>query len=518
MKAINESDLRNRLDSESTKRLDSYQAHLLQGSDHYFRDKHVLRRISEYALPGKQEWLQGEFDYLSNLTNSEGRHYCRSYGEYDWLQDQFDHFKLPEKPSFRWNQNYQKAVEIVKARYAGANLRMVNYSCDEDVYDAVTDWSTATGWTRIVTGKQRKEQVLGGICSSLLERETRARSDGSFNVPIICATRTQASGAYYHVSGERTYNFKQKMRAVFMVDVYTVASESRFGKPMNEWISDYKYSAIGKDFRWIKLWIDKQRDNNMSWISLDYSKYDSTIPGWLIKSAFEVLAAAFRVYDEKLLWVLCEDFVNKNIVVGDEVFFTNHGNPSGSRLTALVNGICNEIITETWMQKFGITHASYNIMGDDNLIFLQRHVDEDFIEQVASYISHNFGVVVNTAKTEFDNVSVSPEYLSNTWMWTGPCRPVGELLERLFFPERWRDYGKGELQEVMQAGDLTPDHIIFSYCQMYPNIMNKFMDVGRFRADFTRGNTPIKWTAEQARSIPYVMRTYMESKGLIVKT
>jgi hypothetical protein len=503
MKAINESKLKLRLsDSGSTKRLNSYRKGVtFQDEVKRVYDPKAIAVLLKYAKdPCK---IIAELEYLRNLTNENGEKFCRSIGKYSDMEVQFSYFQRPEKASFRWNRFFKRGVAKVCARYAKAKLSMLTFNSDEDVYNAVTDWSTATGFTALETGKRKKVDVLSDICSVLLDKEGEAKQNGTFDAPVVCARRTQGSGAYDD-EGKRTYTWKPKKRAVFPVDVYQICSESRFGYPLNQFLISYEYSNIGKDDRWTTMWVTKHRNKGLSFISFDYSKYDSTIPSWLIHSAFDVIRCAFKTYDSELLSVIEEDFINKNIIIKDDVLYVTHGNPSGSRLTAIVNGICNEIITETWAAKFGVD-VKYNIMGDDNLVFLY-YADDAIVSQISQYITHNFGIIVNADKSNYGSWQDEPEYLSRYWSFDGPWRWFGEVISLIAYPETFRKYKS-------KKAVLTPEMIIYSYVLAYRKTMMQLIDVSRFLRDVNLSLTKLEWTKEQREAVPYNIRLVVELNG-----
>ena len=503
MKAISESKLKLRLsDSGSTSRLNSYRKGVtFQDEVKRIYDPRAVAVLKEYALdPSK---IDSELEYLRNLTNEDGEKFCRSIGKYADMEKQFSNFQLPEKASFRWNRHFKRAVAKVGARYAKAKLSMLHYQSDEDVYNAVTDWSTATGFTALETGNRKKVDVLSNICSVLLDKEEEAKQKGTFDAPLVCARRTQGAGAYDE-KGRRTNTWKSKKRAVFPVDVYEVCSESRFGAPLNEFLMSYEYSNIGKDDRWTTQWVTNKRNKGLSFISFDYSKYDSTIPSWLIHSAFDIIRGAFVSYDGELLSVIEEDFINKNIITRDGVIHVSHGNPSGSRLTAIINGICNEIITETWADKFGV-EVVYNIMGDDNLVYMY-YVDDALVTQISQYITHNFGITVNADKSNFGTWQDEPEYLSRFWSYDGPWRWDGEVISLIAYPETFREYDRKDVV-------LTPEMIVYSYVLAYRKTMLHLIDVSRFLRDVNLSFTKLEWTKEQREAVPYNLRLVVELNG-----
>lgn len=505
MRAINESFLVNSPDSGLTKRLREYRKRLTNKDAKRIFDGKAVKLLLQYAL---EPWkIEAELRYLANLMDGRGRKFCRSIGEYEDAKEQLSNFAAGEKPSFRWNSHYQTAIRRVTQRYSVAKLKSLKYSTSKDIYEAVTDWSTSAGWEGIKTGLRKKREYLGDkLVQVHEEREAKALRDGSFNDPIIMGRRTQGSGAYDE-NGRRTNTCKMKLRMVMMVALHPIITESRFAKPLTEWLKTYPYSAIGKDDAWITNWTNEQRRCGRNFISLDYSKYDSTIPSWLLRSAFDIVRAAFSEYDSELLALCEEDFINKNLVTADGVVHATHGNPSGSRFTAIINGICNEIITETWLSKFGL-EAEYNIMGDDNLIYLRKvEIGSSDIQDISNYITHNFGIKTNTDKSNFGNYAKDPEYLSRYWSPTGPWRWFGEVIGLIAYPEKFRPYGN-------KKAKLTPAMIIWAYILGYRKTMAEMIDIPRFMAEQHAALGNVEWTKELRENIPYNLRTYVEARGL----
>jgi len=502
MRAISESELQNCLDSGSTKRFHSYQKRLLQDNDKPIYDDRAVGLLMRYCT--KPKLVQSELRYLKNLKGEDGLPFCRSIRRYADMESQWEGFLKPEKGSFLWNSHCIAAVERVQKRYLNYThkLNALVYRSDEDIHDAVTDWTTATGWTYVLTGAKHKVDVLSGVFNRWKSQMAEATRIGTFNSPILCATRTQASGAY-DIEGNRTNTCKHKTRAVNMVDVYQIISESIWGKPMNERVKRYSYSAIGKSDVEVGRWVYARRSKYRSWISFDYSKYDSTIPSWLLRKAFEILKACFNASEYDALWELVvNDFIHKNIVTGNSVIHVDHGNPSGSRFTALVNGVCNELITETWMHKFGIS-GDYMIMGDDNLVYVDVAVSPDLIAQICDYISHNFGIKTNADKTTFGTRFEDPEFMSRFWRIDGPDRCLGDVISLLAYPERFRNYAKKDTQ-------LRPELVVFSYVLCYPIAMRQIMDVDQFLKDTNLTIDKIPRTKEALADLPYSLRTYLE--------
>jgi len=499
--AINESQLKNSLDSGSTKRLISFRKRLASDDHRRIFDYDVAEVIKRYAL--KPESIDEEIDYLYNLEENRNGviiPFSRSYKSYDMMKETWESFMLPEKAPFTWNEHFQEAFQRVCERYPH-KLNALKYQSDDDIKDAVTDLSTSSGWTGVVTGKMHKSDVISGSYRTLNAKIEEALANGSFNCPVLPAVRTQCSGEYDE-SGVRTYKCKHKTRPVWMTDAFQFFAERMFSKPLTEWLKSYDFSAVGKDDSFISKWVHSRQIDGWSYISLDYSKYDSTIPSWLAMKAFEVIERSFQLddYERRLLNVLCNDFISKNLITANGVLHISHGDPSGSGFTTIVNGICNELITETWGSYLGINNLKYLIMGDDNLIYSQNKIDGEI---VASYIKHNFGIIVNLDKTTHGDRYSSPQFLSRLWTTNGPYRNPNILLSMLIYPERPREYEK--------IKELVPELIIYSYILAYEAGMRELIDIERFRKDNYPKLKSIKWSQVLLREFPYNLRTVIEN-------
>lgn len=464
MRAINESSLQSCLDSGSTKRLTSFRKRLRTDNSKVVFDDQTVNLVKEFA--SKPANVRVQLEYLDNLTDPDGVRFARSIKEYSKMEEVWNEFNKKEKDSFRWSKNFQTAERIVMERYSKARLRTLQYHDDQDIEDALTDLGTSTGWTSVVEGFNKKRDVIVGSFQHYKRKEDLAKREGSFQALMLPGVRTQCSGEYTE-DGKQTNTCKHKTRPIWMVDVYTVIAERMWAKPLTKWLSGYAYSAVGKDDHDLFTRIGSMRISKWNYISVDYSKYDSSIPSWLIDSAFRVIKAAFVSQDEDLLNVLKDDFICKNLVTADGVVYVNHGNPSGSGFTTIVNGICNEIMTECWGSYLNMnSDLEYMIMGDDNLIYFNGKVDKGII---ASYLLHNFGVKVNEDKTTIGSKGQDPEFLSRTWTLSGAYRHPNILLSKIAFPEKFRDHTK-----------IDPIWVIYSYILGYPMGMKELIDVPRF--------------------------------------
>jgi hypothetical protein len=495
MRAINESVYTICPDSGSTKRLVAKMRQVYRSQTDVLFDNGVEREIMRWARD--PEKIQEIEEYLHNLADADGR-FAKSVGTVESMIDTIMQFTMPEKASFQWNRHFRTAVEQVKDIYP-KHLMPLDYRTERDVSMVISDWTTSAGWSGIIQGKPKKADLRDGALEVLKEKEKSALEVGSFNCPVIPGSRTQASGEFDD-EGNMTHTFKRKKRPVWMTDFYQLLSEQRFARPLTQWLTHYEGSAIGKNDSEIQRQIFSTRLYSNWFISLDYSRYDSTIPSWLIREAFGILRGCFDLSDQmrELFSVVEEDFINKNILMDDGSFLhVTHGNPSGSAFTAIVNGICNELITRTWTNAMGHKRPRYIIMGDDNLIYLNEKVD---VATIASYIDHNFGIKVNVDKTSVGSRYEYPEFLSRVWRTDGPWRHPNHLIAMLLYPERWRNH----------PDERSVQTVIYSYILGYPSAMRELLDVDGFL--LATGLAPSNFYTNRGLiyNVPYNVRLAIE--------
>lgn len=361
MKRLSSDELNLVLSDAQKRNLLSYQRMI--GSDHTGRvfDGKAVEYLKTHLQPGKVSFVNKVLGYLKDLKDPNGLPFARSEGTVASMMEQLHNFEKPDVPTMRWRHTFKRAMEIVERRYRSLSFMPLDYKSDADVLEAVTDWNTSAGWLRILNGPGKKNKYIPNILTTYSKWETKALADGSFNQPIILHVRTQGQDAF-DKDGNPTGTCKLKERAVNIVSLPVILAESKWGAPLTYNLKGYSYSAIGFRDEQINNWVNARRSEFPWFVSLDYSKYDSTIPAWLIRAAFDILADISNHEQEALLRVVEEDFIYKNMITPYGILYAKHGNPSGSRLTAIVNGICNELITETWMQAFHV-HGKYMIMG-----------------------------------------------------------------------------------------------------------------------------------------------------------
>lgn len=375
---------------------------------------------------------------------------------------------------FTWNRNMRRAVnQIISDTKPKKPLKPLKFNTDMEIKDAIPREDTHAGFSYILTGMRKKGEYMDNIKEKLEKEEFVAMRQGSYERPYLIAERYQCSGGYDEMGNELD-KCKYKKRTVTMMDIYELLSELRFAKAAQRYLATLDIYAGGKVPRDLFQLVNRNRFKYQNWVSIDYSKYDQTIPGWLLEQAFRVVRSWFGEFDakEQKLWnIIVNDFIHKGFV-GPEgnIVYADNGLPSGSMFTQIIGTICNRIMIQTFAYAQGYENKVVTIIcSDDNLIFYDEWFD---YVKYASYVSHNFGVNVSADKCSYGTRRDNPEFLSRYWTTTGIYRNPKILIAKMMYPERFRDYKRNK--------QLKPELIFYSYYLAYPEGMREFFDMDKF--------------------------------------
>lgn len=450
------------------KRFASYVKELSKDDDRVLFDDKVLAVLKRYAHDPKF------VEEVRCQLNEIG--YAQSRKEAHQLDEQIDRFCQSHVKSAIHLPNYAEALEEVKKEFSNLQLSPLSYKSDSDMIEALPKKATHAGSMFLETGLRTKVENMDDILNRFNAEVSKAKKSKSFNKLTILGVRTQNSSPYKD-SGElkeqEELPKRSKTRMVSMVHLMIIMAERMFQKPLQDEVLKYKsWYAGGKTPSELRREVHFIQRNFDKWISLDYSKFDQSIPGWLIRDAFTILRSSFKNVDDELWEVMVHDFVNKTFVNTKGELKTAHdGVPSGSMFTQIIDSVCNRIMIVTYMKSRGITSYKMVIMGDDNVIGYKGYID---MQDLSKYLMNVFGVEVNAQKstkgTKFDSIS----FLSREWRGQGEWRQPKTLCTKLMYPERFRDYND----------ESTPEDVIFSYILSYPLGMAELIDTKQFFRDY----------------------------------
>nr|APG78277.1 RdRp [Hubei partiti-like virus 31] len=182
-----------------------------------------------------------------------------------------------------------------------------------------------------------------------------------------------------------------------------------------------------------------------NFLSSDYSRFDKTIPAWLVRVAFDILFANldlteyqdYGIPDTLKLYrawkKIVEYFIKTPIrMCNGERYRKAKGVASGSYFTQLVDSIVNWIVTQYCIRKMGIKIHDHLVLGDDSLVATNRQVDPHLLTSYAG----RFGMIINPEKTQLTSRIQEVKFLGYYINNGGPSRKREELCAALLHPER----------------------------------------------------------------------------------
>lgn len=410
------------------------------------------------------------------IASLKKRHYSQSKYSYAQMEEQIQRFEERNPMNRAWNRRFQKQkaklVTELKQRSRRRPLKTLQYTSGTDFAKVLPRLDTHAGFAWIEFGKKLKGEYLQGMYQWLQPYFANARIAGTFNLPIIFGTRTQATAPFDTEGNE--VEFKDKTRMVHIVDIRVIMAELIFAKPFQILLGNTDWYAGGKDDLSINQYLRTFSKGRRHWITLDYSKFDSSIPAWLIYECFDVIKQVYDrdiYFDDALFTAVVNDFIHKVFIDGEGNLRESHkGVPSGSMFTQIIDSLANRLMIDTYMDMCGCSDYDMMIMGDDNIIFTREEVDS---AALATYLAHNFGTKVNKDKSAGGKVGVNyPEFLSRRWTPFGIFRNPYELLAKLLCPERFRQYRKK---------GFDPFQIVDAYMQSFELGMREIIDMKKFR-------------------------------------
>lgn len=453
----------------SKNRLKNYRKNLCvsRGTEKPLFDNGLKDLLEQYVYDARG--FEAQLSYLNALKDQQGYSFSRDLKIYSSTQAAMERFAELDHPSFRWNRNYIRSLKSLIDEVSSFKLRPQRYGSDDDILSALPKTDTHSGSYYLETGKRSKGENVVGLQAQYIDRKKHIRNGSEEHYPILIAFRTQASGEYSD-DGEQTGTCKHKTRVVSMYDLRDIVIELQFSNPVQKKINQMEWYAGGKDDRQISMIIHDFSARYAKFMSIDYSSFDQTISSWLIEDAFKVIKAMFVLseQEEKELDFVCQNFIHKDFILNEGVLHSDKGVPSGSMFTQIIDSIVNILVVRTYFYSIN-KPCKMIAMGDDNAIFT---VDGISLSQLASYIIKNFGLVVKVDEKSNEGYTRRQDvkFLSRFWTNSGPWRHPNQLISRMLFPERWRDY----------TGDIHPEHVLFSYCLTYPKGMRELMNVPKF--------------------------------------
>nr|UCR92552.1 MAG: RNA-dependent RNA polymerase [Partitiviridae sp.] len=256
---------------------------------------------------------------------------------------------------------------------------------------------------------------------------------------------------------------KEKIRATWGYPLSVYCEEGRFFYPFLDFIKSRDHTlpiAYGIEMahggmEYINTLL--QRYPNAKYVCTDWKSFDKTIPPWLIRDAFSIIAELFdfgHVLDvEGLIWDvdpilsmrrwkrMVDYFVQTPVRTckGDRYLVTG-GIPSGSCWTNIIDSIINIIVTR-WIvyETTGCFPADEIYLGDDAVLIIAS--GKVSLSDMADLAEVNFGMNLSVEKSYVTTNTNNVHFLGYFNLGGYPFKNQDFLIASFIHPEHTRKTG-----------------------------------------------------------------------------
>lgn len=325
--------------------------------------------------------------------------------------------------------------------------------------------------------------------STGLEKAVKIVKDGKSPSPCLAGVRTQRKG---------------KTRLVWGYPLEMTILEAVVARPLIDYFKGTNHlMTFGRTSHEIGMRIRKSASNTRHHLSIDYSKFDSSVSPLFIRHAFNAFRSWFDGkelvygnYTVSEVFDLIEGyFIHTPLVMPNRdkkyptlVLGKKGGVPSGSYFTQLVDSFTNAALIFAVSSKFqlGLKDENVNVLGDDCLVFINREID---LGLVSNYV-RKLGFKMNPAKGSSGPSNSRIEYLGRQWKNGFPIRTYDEAVRGALYPEKFRKYNEMRGIRRMEALNVLNSYLLTSYVEDAPVGINKFGEVtiptGRYVSGLTK--------------------------------
>ena len=464
------------------------------GADHvmanYIFDNHLIK--AEYESDARE---------LIERLEREGYGHKK---QVDALYSAVDRYKANHAPNAIWRVSYREVLRRVEKELRPYYILIsVEFDTVDDLKGFLSNKEASTGVLSCYTKYKKKRDLIDKKMLLIQhDLEVYAVKKGTMNEPTIIGTRQQLSipidddgelkVKFDELTQKWVLDFKFKTRLVNMVSAPRIIMEGHYSVKVQALFSKFDWYAGGKTPQQLKATMSSNRYRYSRWDSMDYSSYDQSLPGWFIKDAFNIIKSWFKFrneFDESRYDVMVHDFIHKKLVVGKsgDLVQLHDGVESGSMFTQIIDSLCNYIMIAYFCyindKEIG-KDCVVNICGDDNIVFHNGWFSGvDYLNTIRKV----FGVIGHPEKSDLGHTKEDdPHYLSRYWKTDGIYRPWKELLVKLIFHERYREYDE----------EVTPAIVFGAYYDCYDLGMLEGFNMRRYR--LLNPSYSIGWISERA--------------------
>lgn len=257
--------------------------------------------------------------------------------------------------------------------------------------------------------------------------------------PCLAAARTQAEKL-----GRLIWNYPLAMTII----------EGCLARPLLDVFkgSNVTPMAFGKTSSQIGMEMRKAVSHNRHYVSMDASKFDTTVTAGMIKVGFNALRTWFNLQQEvgfgatvgDVFDIVEDYFIHTPIVMpdprGPKLYSgKRHGVPSGSYFTQIIDSIANVSMIGALDRHFHLKLQLNEIfvLGDDMLFFTNKFPN---LDKYANLLSKIFGMNMNVTKSVAGSSYDKIHFLGREWVHGVPQRNIKDVAQRAVSPERYRHY------------------------------------------------------------------------------
>lgn len=402
-------------------------------------NKYRSKRLREYYSKYNQDQLEPLLDpHVKAVLIAQGlscEEAPRSIYRVDKLFEALSHYAPGKIPKLDTDDNVSKGIALAYKCFSRPDYR-------EKL--SVLPFTPAT--IKLVTSNPSGSPGLTNYGCTKAESETRALERGIQTLirekkpePCLAFKRTQ---------------FNDKTRLVWGFPYSMTVIEGLVAWPLNQMFKGgctpmafaMPTGALGSKLRvasYHKEWA----------YSLDMSQFDATISSTLIHVAFKILRTWFNedevepvtgVTVREIFRLVEKYFIYTPIVMpdGNIYYGKDHGVPSGSFFTQMIDSIVNVIVGGTISARFnlGVSRREIFVLGDDLLMWSSRKMDLDVISK---YVNQKLSIKLHgSEKSKIYHYDEEIHYLGRDWNNGLPDLDEDEILKRMVYPESFRKYSK----------------------------------------------------------------------------
>lgn len=250
---------------------------------------------------------------------------------------------------------------------------------------------------------------------------------------------------------------KNKIRATWGFPLTVFLTEGQYFYPLMEHIKNNGNTlmAYGMEMGNGGMQVLNEMINcnpNSNFIIGDWSKFDKSIPAWLIRDAFKILAKHIAwkhvqtaytgsIWDvsehcSRARWKrLVSYFIDTPVQLSNGERWIKHGGvPSGSCFTNLIDTIINAIVMRYLIyQQTGFLPKSDVYLGDDSFAITAEAINLDALSEAAQ---NEFSMNFSPDKSYQTNIRENVHFLGYFNICGNPYKPLDTTIVSAIYPER----------------------------------------------------------------------------------